>query len=149
MENRTTKSSKGRRFGVVHASGHLQFTCCLLAVYLLFACCPHHVRGKPHGHVRCQQVKGQSMCPLVPTSHAKPKRGLAPLAMPRPSHFLTICQEYPGGQNCCCHFPLSLQPTRWHKTHINMAVGPPPITQAPTVAIGAPKAHMGGIYCPA
>ena len=126
----------------------------LPAVYLLFACsCPQHVS-------QCQApwaCKVPTManpcahwCPLAMRSPKGALRhSLAPLAMPRHSHFLTVCQEYPGGQNCCCHFPLSLQPTRWHKTHINMAVGPPPTTQAPTVAIGAPKAHMGGIYCPA
>ena len=67
---------------------YLQFTCCLLVAHTMCVASPMGMQGANND---------QCMCALVPTGHAKPKRGLGPLAMPRHSHFLTLCQEYPGG----------------------------------------------------
>ena len=82
----------------------------------------------------------------------KPKRGLGPglgpLAMPRHSHFLTLCQEYPGGPKLLLSLFLKFATSQVAQNpQGHGAVGPPPTTQAQTVAIGAPKAHMGDIHC--
>ena len=64
------------------------FACCLLAAHTMCVASPMGMQGANND---------QCMCSLVPTGHAKPKRGLGPLAMPHHNHFLTLCQEYPRG----------------------------------------------------
>ena len=87
MKNRTTKSSKGQIWGCARLWAP--------AVYLLFACCPHHVCGKPHGHARCQQWPMH----VCTGSHwpCKTQKGPWATCNAPTQPFLTLCQQCPGG----------------------------------------------------
>ena len=148
VKNGIKKSSKGQIWGCAHRprgtcslpAVYLQFTCCLLVAHTMCVASPMGMQGANND---------QCMCPLVPTGHAKPKRGLGPLAMPRHSHFLTLCQEYPGGPKLLLSLFLKFATSQVAQNphqHGSGATANHTSTNC-QVAIGAPKAHMGGTHC--